>query len=207
MNNTEKCLKIFCAILLSGFLAFSLLLCAAGIALMHQEKLLSDDLKSTQETCIILSTFMDECTDTNKDTSSRHLDHGRYGTLYDFEAIASNKCGNQTLLYYEYEKCNIKDEDFLMDIEIGSNHTCFVLNNCDQFSFRSFNDYFHESPISGNITLSLGIGLLLCVICCILYMKGHCISPLPNDKDLTRIRVRSLSHGSSSASSSSDSDD
>ena len=102
---------------------------------------------STEETCYILD-IVDEqgC--------------GKSGQRgYEYSALAIDKCGNNTILYSEYDECVGKEDVY----EIGSEQSCHVLD-CDEqkFSLSSL------SFIKGNGQTELWCGIIFGVIALIM---------------------------------------
>ena len=170
VNNGVKCFKISCGITLCTFLTLSLFLIITGALLIEEEREFLASYDSTKEICEIISISVDMyiCNGTlnmNRTDTSMNND-----SFYETEYIAMsfNKCGNLTLFDYEYsERCITLNELKYMESDmIGREFTCFVTNDCYEFSLEYPSDNFHGF-VSGTIVVGIGIGLFFCVICCI----------------------------------------
>ena len=96
---------------------------------------------STQETCYILDS------DQGKGCGRAGLNN----KYFEYAALAIDKCGNDTILYSEYDACIAVEDAY----EVGSEQSCQVLD-CDEerFSLESL------SYIKGNGQTELWCGII-----------------------------------------------
>ena len=108
-------------------------------------------------------------------TCSCSIDHDSIN--HEFYAIAPNKCGNDTLLFFKDYGCPGMNRGW----KIGETQTCFV-SRCDkqEFRFHKMTDPQKQNKFlrSGGWYWSLGVGLHiwfvgLCCCCCNVFFCGE----------------------------------
>lgn len=166
----EKLIGLCCCAVYAGS---AVLLFYFGFTGMQQMEELSEfEHEVTTEMCLILDyeafhCKYYECPDGSDESCEGEWVHG---ILFEYEAIAPSKCGNQTLYIDDWDTSDPECDTNMELREPGTTHSCHVLD-CEEesFSFASSTDK-NDDAIS---MIIVGVILLIVAICCMYCFWNH----------------------------------